>query len=156
MAKKSTTQSTSAVLSAQEQSLWRGFLAWSEAVTALVGRDLFNATGLSRPDFEVLVRLHEAPSSTLTQRDLGASLGWSPSRLSHQLERMEARDLVTRVDAGTGRLRDVGLTEDGAQEIAEAVQVHAAAVRTHFLAPLDEHETPALTAMFLPLELVGP
>jgi DNA-binding MarR family transcriptional regulator len=156
MAKKPASRSTSAPLSGQEQSLWRGFLAWSEAVTALVGRDLFNATGLSRPDFEALVRLHEAPGSTLTQRDLGESLGWSPSRLSHQLERMEARNLVTRVDAGTGRLRDVGLTEDGAQEIGEAVRVHAAAVRTHFLGPLDEHERQALTAMFLPLELGGP
>ena len=156
MARKPATRSTSATLSAPEQSLWRGFLAWSETVLALVGSDLVNATGLSRPDFEVLVRLHEAPGSTLTQRDLGESLGWSASRLSHQLERMEARDLVTRVDAGTGRLRDVGLTEDGAQEIGEAVRVHAAAVRTHFLGLLDEHERQALTAMFLPLEPVGP
>jgi DNA-binding MarR family transcriptional regulator len=156
MAEKPATRNASATLSAQEQSLWRGFLEWSEAVTAVVGRDLFNATGLSRPDFEILVRLHEAPGSTLTQRDLGESLGWSPSRLSHQLERMDARGLVTRVDAGTGRLREVGLTEHGAQEIGEAVQVHALAVRTHFLGRLDEHERQALTAMFLPLGLLGP
>jgi DNA-binding MarR family transcriptional regulator len=156
MPRKPAIRSTSATLSASEQSLWRGFLAWSEVVTALVGRDLFNATGLSRPDFEVLVRLYEAPGSTLTQRDLGESLGWSPSRLSHQLDRMEARDLVTRVDAGIGRLRDVGLTQDGAQEIGEAVRVHAAAVRAHFLGPLEDHEKQALTAVLLPLGLVGP
>lgn len=156
MARKPATRSTSATLSAPEQSLWRGFLAWSETVLALVGSDLVNATGLSRPDFEVLVRLHEAPGSTLTQRDLGESLGWSASRLSHQLERMEARDLLTRVDRGTGRLRDVGLTEHGVQEIREAVRVHAAAVRTHFLGSLDVREKQALAALFRQLGLVGP
>jgi len=156
MARRPATRSTSATLSAPEQSLWRGFLAWSETVLALVGSDLVNATGLSRPDFEVLVRLHEAPGGTLTQRDLGESLGWSASRLSHQLERMEGRDLLTRVDRGTGRLRDVGLTEHGAQEIREAVRVHAAAVRTHFLGSLDEREKQALAALFRQLGLVGP
>lgn len=138
----------SATLSASEQALWRGFLAWSETVLALVARDLFNATGLSRPDFEILVRLNEAPKGKLTQRDLGASLGWSPSRVSHQLERMQARDLVTRVDAGTGRLRDVRLTQQGAREIRTAVRVHAAAVRTHFLGPLDSRQKQAVGAVF--------
>jgi DNA-binding MarR family transcriptional regulator len=156
MARKPATRSARATLSAQEQSLWRGFLAWSETVLALVGSDLVNATGLSRPDFEILVRLHEAPGNTLTQRDLGESLGWSASRLSHQLERMETRDLLTRVDTGTGRLRDVGLTEYGAEQIGEAIRVHATAVRTHFLGSLDERETQALAALFLQLGLVGP
>src|SRR3981081_1829012 len=123
MARKPKTRSTSTTLSDPEQSLWRGFLAWSETVLALVGSDLVNATGLSRPDFEVLVRLQEAPGGTLTQRDLGESLGWSASRLSHQLERMEGRDLLTRVDKGTGRLRDVGITEYGAEEIGEAIPI---------------------------------
>jgi hypothetical protein len=69
---------------------------------------------------------------------------------------MEARELVTRVDSGTGRLRDVGLTEYGAQEIGEAVRVHAAAVRTHFLGSLDERDKHALAALFRQLGLVGP
>jgi hypothetical protein len=69
---------------------------------------------------------------------------------------MEARDLLTRVDRGTGRLRDVGLTEYGAQEIREAVRVHATAVRTHFLGSLDEPEKQALAALFRQLGLVGP
>lgn len=145
---RSTGQTTSGALSAPDQALWRGFLAWSESVLALIGRDLFAATGLSRPDFEILVRLHAAPDNTLTQRDLGESLGWSPSRISHHLERMEDRDLVTRVDTGTGRLRDVRLTTRGAGEIREAIQVHATAVRNHFLGPLDQHQKQALATVF--------
>jgi|SRR5882757_9874029 len=111
---------------------------------ALVARDLSSATGLSRADFEILVRLHEAPRNTLTQRDLRESLGWSASRLSHQLERMQTRDLVTSADTGVGRLRDVRLTQHGAHEIAEAIRVHDTAVRTHFLAPLNSQQTQAL------------
>jgi DNA-binding MarR family transcriptional regulator len=123
---------------------------------ALVGRDLFNATGLSRPDFEILVRLHEAPKSTLTQRDLGASLGWSASRVSHQLERMEVRDLLTRVDTGTGRLRDVRLTQHGDREIRDTVRAHAIAVRTHFFGTLDSQEQQELAAVFRKLEHLEP
>jgi len=74
MARKPATRSTSATLSARNSPYGEGFLPGRKTVLALVGSDLVNATGLSRPDFEVLVRLHEAPGGTLTQRDLGESL----------------------------------------------------------------------------------
>lgn len=143
-------------LSAAEKRTWRGFLAWSEAVSALVARDLTGATGLSVPDFEILVRLHETPEGTLTQRDLTESLGWSASRLSHQLARMQARQLLVRTEVGTGRLMSVTLTPHGEREIRAAVRVHAAAVRTHFFGGLDETGMRALRAMVRQTDLTVP
>jgi DNA-binding MarR family transcriptional regulator len=138
---------TPELLTPDEQAVWRGFLSWSEIALGLIGRELSTATGLSVPDFEVLVRLYEAPEHTLTQRALGRSLGWSASRLSHQLARMQARNLVRRRSAGTGRLLYIDLVEGGRTEIVKAVRVHAAAVRAHFLAPLGPEVRRTFTAL---------
>ncbi|MFE9248373.1 MarR family winged helix-turn-helix transcriptional regulator [Streptomyces sp. NPDC007088] len=134
-------------LTAAEQELWRAFLGWSEQVTAGVAKALATA-GLSVPEFEILARLHAAPGRRLGQLDLGLALGWSASRLSHQLSRMAARDLLDRAEAGTGRAMDVALTGHGAQVIGSALQVHARAVRERFLDPLDAESRHTLGRVF--------
>lgn len=137
----------SAGLTAAEQELWRAFLGWSERVTAGVAKALATA-GLSVPEFEILARLHAAPGRRLGQLDLGSALGWSASRLSHQLSRMAARDLLDRTGAGTGRAMDVVLTDHGARVIDSALQVHARAVREGFLGPLDADSRHTLGQVF--------
>lgn len=122
-------------LSPGELDTWRGFLRWSEGVIASVAQSLLEA-GLSQPDYEVLKRLAEAGGGELSRQALEQSLGWSPSRLSHQLRRMEARGLVTRADAGRGRHVNVELTDGGRQLVAAADGAHAVAVRRHLLDPL--------------------
>lgn len=134
-------------LSPHERDLWRGFLAWSESVTASVARALAERSGLSVPEFEILVRLWEAPGRSLGQQALGDSLSWSPSRLSHQLGRMEKRALLTRESAGSGRHMTVRLTPAGSEAARRALHVHAEAVRLFFLAPLGEGRPGALTAL---------
>lgn len=123
-------------LSAGEVALWRGFLRWSETVTAGVAQSLAVGAGLSQPDYEVLKRLAETGDGALSRQSLEQSLGWSPSRLSHQLRRMEARGLVARADAGRGRHVNVELAEEGWELLAAADGAHAAAVRRHLLDPL--------------------
>lgn len=120
-----------------EQQLWRDFLAFSEGVTAHVARDLTEATGLSVPDFEILTRLWESPGHSLEQRALADSLGWSASRTSHQISRMQRRRLLERRAAGTGRMVSIALTERGADRAEHAAGAHAASVRKHFLSRFD-------------------
>jgi DNA-binding MarR family transcriptional regulator len=119
-------------LSTQELQLWRDFLQWSEQTISAVGADLSSHSSMSVSDFEVAVRLHEAGGEVL-QRVLGEHLGWSASRLSHQLHRMEQRGLLTRSSAGHGRAVLVTLTASGSEDLASALTVHAESVRTHFL-----------------------
>jgi DNA-binding MarR family transcriptional regulator len=122
-------------LAADELLLWRNFLLWSEGVTAAVAQALTAETGLSKPDYEVLKRLLEADGA-LPRQLLQQSLRWSPSRLSHQLRRMEARGLVGRSDAGRGRNVNVGIGPSGSQAMAAADRVHDEAVRRHLLGSL--------------------
>ncbi|MGB3373964.1 MAG: MarR family transcriptional regulator [Microbacterium sp.] len=123
-------------LTAEELGLWRDFLRWSERTMAAVGADLASKSSLSVSDFEAMIRLQDAGGEML-QRELGDSLSWSASRLSHQLRRMEQRGLLSRSSAGHGRSVRVALTTLGRRDLAAAVAVHAHSVREHFLSVVD-------------------
>ena len=58
-------------------------------------RDL-HPFGLSMHDYEILVELSEAPRSRMRMTELADRTAQSRSRLSHQINRMETRGLVTR------------------------------------------------------------
>jgi DNA-binding MarR family transcriptional regulator len=130
-------------LNHREQHLWRGFLRWSELIRAQVASELTSASGLSVGEFEILVRLGEA-GGALDQRELGESMTWTASRLSHQLNRMEGRGLVRRQPTGVGRSMKVALRADGGRALSSALAIHASAVRRHFLEPLTQPDADAL------------
>src|SRR3954468_1707072 len=83
-------------LSAEEQHLWRTWLALGAALPAVLHRELQADAGLSLPDFDVLVQLTESDGGRLRVSDLARSLGWERSRLSHHVARMERRGVVAR------------------------------------------------------------
>ncbi len=94
--------------------------------------ELTRATGLSLPDYEVLVNLSEADERRLRIGALAERLAWSPSRLSHQLTRMQDRSLVRREGCSTdARGAFAVLTPAGSAAIEEAAPGHLAAVRRH-------------------------
>lgn len=124
-------------LDADEVATWRGFLRWAEGVTAAVSRALNEEAGVSHSDYSILIRIFEG-GGALPRQDLEQRLSWSTSRLSHQLRRMEAKNLVRRRDTGSGRLVDVELTPTGRDLIDIATGVHAAAVRAALLDDLPD------------------
>ena len=132
------------VLTSEEMLLWRGFLAWNQAVLSDVARDLLTETGLSSAEFQILVRLSESKNRGLEQRQLAASLEWSPSRLSHQLSRMETRGHLTRASEGPGHVVEIALTPRGHELLLSALHVHARAVRRSFLTALTAGHRKAL------------
>lgn len=119
-------------LDASEVALWRTYLTWTRDVTARVEAALLSSSGLSAADFAVLVRLH-AGGGAMQQAALQASTTWSASRLSHQLRRMERRDLIARAEVGVGRAVLVEVRPEGVRALAIAIRPHALAVREHFL-----------------------
>jgi DNA-binding MarR family transcriptional regulator len=116
--------------------LWRDFLTAADAAIGQVGAALTRGTGLSVPDFQVLIRIDAAGGTQLLQQTLGDDLGWSDSRLSHQLRRMEQRGLISRQSAGVGRAMSTQVTEDGHRLLQGALPVHAEAVKNAFLRDL--------------------
>jgi DNA-binding MarR family transcriptional regulator len=137
--RRETSVMTEPLLPIEDRELWRGFLTWSGDVIAAVGRDLAAHSSLSVQDIEILGRLWER-DGRIDQQELQSWLGWSASRLSHQLARMGERGLLTREPIGTGRHMAVSLTEAGREQTSNALPYLATAVRQHFLDALTEQQ----------------
>lgn len=118
-------------LTVEEQQAWRGLINLIARLQSVLGRQLQDEHGISLADYEVLGRLHDAPDHRMRVRDLGASLAWEQSRLSHQLARMQRRGLVKREECETDRRGSTfRLTPDGRTAVVRAAPSHVEAVRT--------------------------
>ena len=103
-------------------------------------------------DYEILVELSEAPHHRMRMTELADRTAQSRSRLSHQVNRMEARDLVSREDCeGDKRGTFAVLTQHGAATIRRVAPHHVASVRRHFIDQLGQPELSALTGAYEPL-----
>src|ERR1700760_2575020 len=91
---------TAAWLSDDEQRTWQTYLRMSSLLPAALNRELQQDSGLTLPEYEVLVQLSEAPQHRLRPFQICEALSWEQSRLSHQLTRLERRGLVTRQECG--------------------------------------------------------
>jgi DNA-binding MarR family transcriptional regulator len=116
-------------LSDDQQAVWRSWLALSARLPAALHRQL-EESGLSLPDFDVLVQLSETPGGRLRVNDLARALTWERSRASHHLTRMQKRGLVTREEcADDGRGAFIVLTPEGRTAIEGAAPAHARTVK---------------------------
>jgi DNA-binding MarR family transcriptional regulator len=117
-------------LTTDEQRAWRTYLRMSSLLPAQLNRQLQRDSGLTLPEYEVLVQLSEAPDQRLRPFQICDALNWEQSRLSHQLTRMLHRGLISRQECeADGRGAFVLLTEAGAEAIRSAAPGHVAAVR---------------------------
>jgi DNA-binding MarR family transcriptional regulator len=135
-------------LDAREARLWQSYRdAYRELMRALEAR-LIGNSGLSGADYALLHPLSVAEDGVLRTRDLGRSVGWERSRLSHQVSRMEKRGLVCREECATdARGSMVCLTELGRKAIEAAAPDHVDAVRTYFFEHLTPEEQDQLTVL---------
>jgi DNA-binding MarR family transcriptional regulator len=133
-------------LTDDEQRLWRGYLQMHARLTAELNRQLQADSDLSLADYEVLVRLSDAPESRLRPYELQRALEWEQSRLSHHLGRMQRRGLVAREDCATdGRGAYVTLTEAGRDAINAAAPQHVDTVRRYFFEGMTPQHIATLT-----------
>src|SRR5487761_1752195 len=117
-------------LTVEEQRAWRTYLRHNSLLPAQLNRQLQQDSGLTLPEYEVLVQLSEAPQQQRRPFQICEALNWEQSRLSHQLTRMQHRGLIGRQECeADGRGAFVVLTEAGAESIHAAAPVHVAAVR---------------------------
>src|SRR3712207_8178830 len=76
-------------LTPEQQVHWRAFLVGSARLTEALGRQLERDSDLSLSEYEVLVRLSEAPGWTLRMSLLADGLAHSRSRVTHTVRRLE-------------------------------------------------------------------
>jgi DNA-binding MarR family transcriptional regulator len=124
-----------------EWAAWRAFLDMRARLDLTIERQLQHDAEISASDFGVLVTLFEAPKKQLRAGELGETLGWEKSRVSHQVSRMEKRGLVERrLCNEDARGTWVGMTPDGSRAVLGAMRDHAATLRRHFFDVLTPEE----------------
>ena len=130
-----------------QEEAWRAFHAMRTQLLGHLSRRLAAESGMSEAEYEVLVTLSEAPDHRMRSRDLGRALQWQRSRLSHQLDRMEKRGLLTREPCPTDARGCVAvLTDTGLESIDKAAKLHVADVRHCFAEVLTPKQLDGLTA----------
>jgi DNA-binding MarR family transcriptional regulator len=138
-------------LTEEEQHAWRAYIRLAQLLMRQLDRDL-HPFGLSMHDYEILVELSEAPHSRMRMTELADRTAQSRSRLSHQINRMESRGLVTREGCeGDKRGTFAVLTPHGLDTIGKVAPFHVASVREHFIDQLSPAELTALTDAYAPV-----
>ena len=138
-------------LTEEEQRAWRAYIRLAQLLMRQLDRDL-HPFGLSTHDYEILVELSEAPRSRMRMTELADRTAQSRSRLSHQINRMETKGLVTREDCeGDKRGTFAVLTAHGLATIGKVAPSHVASVREHFLDQVDPAELTASTNAYEPV-----
>lgn len=116
-----------------ERNAWRNLSLMLFQLNAFLGRELV-PTGLSYQDYLVLAVLSDREDHRERLGEVSRELGWEKSRLSHHVNRMAKRGLVTKVPCDTDRRGSfVVMTEEGHDAIRRAAPDHVEAVREYFI-----------------------
>ncbi|WP_406841571.1 MarR family winged helix-turn-helix transcriptional regulator (plasmid) [Streptomyces sp. AHU1] len=135
-------------LNDEQQRVWRRWLWMNTELPAALHRQLQADSNLSLPDFEVLVQLTDTPEGRVRVLKLARALGWEPSRLSHRIKRMAARNLVRREEClDDGRGAYVVLTPEGRTAIEQAAPAHVQTVKALVFDALTDAELAGFASM---------
>ena len=131
-----------------EMDAWRAFLAASTSVTARLNRELEAGCGISMHEYEILVRLSEAPDRQLRMSTLAGHVSHSRSRLTHTVGRLEKAGYVERASCAVDK-RGVNcrLTEEGLSFLRTAAPIHLDGVRRHVVDRFTHEQLIALTGL---------
>lgn len=132
-------------LTPEQQVAWRAYRDGTALLMDALGRELDEDAGLSLAEYEVLVRLSEAPERTLRMSELAGELAHSRSRLTHTIRRMEEAGLVARHPcAADARGVNCTMTDAGWHRIVDVAPAHVASVREHLVDVLTDEQLRAL------------
>ncbi len=121
-------------LDSNQQHAWRAYLVGSTLLTERLDRDLREQHDVSLPEYEILVRLSEAPGHRLRMALLADSISHSRSRVTHTVARMEKDGLVDRAACPSdGRGVEAVLTARGMSLLEAAAPTHVEGVRRYLV-----------------------
>jgi DNA-binding MarR family transcriptional regulator len=131
-----------------QQRSWRAFLGGVTVLMDRLDRDLRNEHGLSLSEYEILVRLSEAPERTMRMAELADGVALSRSRLTHTVTRLEAAEILRRERCDEdGRGVQAVLTDHGVHLLQQAADTHVRGVQDHLIAHTSSRELGAIGAV---------
>ncbi len=129
-------------LDAEEQRVWRTWLASTRLVLERVERRMQQESGLVFTYYEMLVRLSEAPGRRLRMSALAETSLSSRSRTSHAAARLEAEGWIRREACESdGRGFEAVLTDAGLAALEAAAPAHVSTVRETLFDRLSPEQT---------------
>jgi len=132
-----------------EWDAWKSFLSMRRHLDTALERQLQRDADISGAEYAVLTSLFDAPDRMLRAGELGATLAWEKSRVSHQVSRMEKRGLVERRTCDTdARGTWIGITPDGSRAVLKATREHGRTLRDLFFDVVTPAELNTLQAVF--------
>jgi DNA-binding MarR family transcriptional regulator len=119
----------------------------------MLDQELTRAMGLNLSQYEVLLRLADAPGGAMRMTELAQTVIMSPSGVTRAVDQLERRGLVARKVCSSDRRGFLAvLTREGRIHLRRASKVHVRGIREH----LTEKLTPAQLAQLADLlEIVG-
>ena len=141
-------------LSEPEMRAWRALIATTTGLLATLDNELAAAHGLSLGDYEVLVRLSEAPEHSLRMSDLASRLHLSPSGITRRIDGLVRSGLVVRRQCPTDRRgSNAVLSDAGTEMLRTAAPTHLRGVRAHFIDRLSDRQLANLASALEVVEL---
>ena len=136
-------------LEPDQQRAWRAYIVGTTLLMERLDRDLRENHDLSLPEYEILVRLSEAPNRMLRMAELADSVKNSRSRITHTIARMEKDELVERRQcAADGRGVFATLTDKGYALLVDAAPLHVSSVRNALIDVVDDEDLLAVGRAF--------
>lgn len=121
-------------LDEREGRAWRALQFMQMRLEGELAHQLAADSGLSYPDYLVLVALTDRSDGRMRLFELAEVLGWEKSRASHHVGRMVERGLVKKQRCDSDRRGFyVVVTARGRREIEAAAPGHVATVRRLFV-----------------------
>jgi len=132
-------------LSIEQQRIWRAFLGGTTVLMDRLDRDLRTQHGLSMPEYEILVRLSEAPDRSIRMAELADAVSHSRSRVTHTIARLEREGIVVRGQSSDdGRGVSAVLTDHGFSVLEEAAHTHVRGVNDYLIENADPADLEAM------------
>ncbi|MDR8413413.1 MarR family transcriptional regulator [Nonomuraea sp. 3-1Str] len=129
-----------------EMAAWRAFLSTSHLLERRIEEQLKAAAGLTHPQYEILVRLADAPGRQLRMTELARDVVVSKSALTYQVTRLERAGLVERTTCPSDdRGVLAGITEAGLRCLERVAPGHLDVVRSYLIDRLTRDELEVMT-----------
>ncbi|MEU8360846.1 MarR family transcriptional regulator [Nonomuraea sp. NPDC048882] len=134
-------------LDATEMAAWRAFLSTSHLLERRIEEQLKAAAGLTHPQYEILVRLADAPGRRLRMTELARGVVSSKSALTYQITQLEKAGLVRRETCPSDDRGVLAvLTEAGMSCLDRVAPGHLEVVREYLIDRLSREELRAMTS----------
>ncbi|SEG84660.1 DNA-binding transcriptional regulator, MarR family [Nonomuraea solani] len=133
-------------LDATEMAAWRAFLSTSHLLERRIEEQLKAAAGLTHPQYEILVRLSDAPDHSMRMTELARGVVVSKSALTYQITQLEKAGLVKRATCPSDERGVLAvLTDAGLRCLERVAPGHVGVVRAYLIDQLNREELEAMT-----------